>query len=81
MKRIAPLLLIALAGAQDKPEPKISLEQQARWLQARAEFAEARIAYTEAQGRYETIVKELQAVCPIELKAGRPECSTTKETK
>jgi hypothetical protein len=73
--------IIALCHPQEKPAPeppKITIEQQANYLQARAEFAEARIAYDQAERKYQEIVKQLQAVCPLELKNGRPEC--TKET-
>lgn len=80
------LALVSITMAQEKPSvtskdsPKVTLEQQAKWLQARAELAEARIAYAEALGKYSNSVKEIQAVCStVVLKEGRPECEKEKQ--
>lgn len=77
MKRILPVALILIAAAcllKSQP-PKISLEQQAAWLQARAELAEAKNAVTLAEQKYAQITSQLQAVCILTLKDGRPECA------
>jgi hypothetical protein len=72
-------LMIAMSAmlwpADPKPEPKITIEQQAEWLQARAELAEAQLQLKAAEARMNAVVKEIQAVCPAVInKAGRPEC-------
>ena len=55
--------------------PQISIEQQAEWLQARAELAEAQLALKTAEARINAAVKDIQTVCPAVMnKAGRPEC-------
>jgi hypothetical protein len=65
-----------LCRAEDKPKPpQITIEQQAEWLQARAELAEAQLALKTAEARMNAVVKEIQTVCPAVInKAGRPEC-------
>jgi hypothetical protein len=61
--------------ADPTPAPKITIEQQAQWLQSRAELAEARLALKNAEDRFSQIVKEIMSVCPaIVSPAGRPEC-------
>ena len=88
-KRLHPSVLILgimltvcalLWPADPKPSPTITLEQQAEWLQARAELAEARLALKNAEARMNQIVKEIQGVCPATLNsAGRPECPKPAE--
>ena len=75
MKRYAALLIIlgvltAACSLLKSAEPKISIEQQAQWLQARAELAEAKVAVTAAEGKLNTIVQQMQATCPLMLKDG-----------
>ena len=67
-------------AAGDTPKPaKVTIEQQAQWLQARAELAESRLAVKNAEDRFNQIVKEIMAVCPAILSpAGRPECPAPK---
>ena len=77
MKTLILLTLATSALAQTvtpKP-PQITLEQQAEWLQARAELAEAQLALKTAEARINAAVKDIQTVCPAVMnKAGRPEC-------
>jgi hypothetical protein len=70
------LLIGLLCQAEDKPKPpQITIEQQAEWLQARAELAEAQLQLKTAEARMNAVVKEIQAVCPAVIgKTGRPEC-------
>ena len=71
------LATAALAQTTPKPPqpPQITLEQQAEWLQARAELAEAQLALKTAEARINAAVKDIQTVCPAVMnKAGRPEC-------
>ena len=79
------LLVGFFCHAEDKPKPsQITIEQQAEWLQARAELAEAQLALKTAEARMQAVVKEIQAVCPAVInKAGRPECppEPAKSTK
>jgi hypothetical protein len=78
MKTAAILVFFAsFALGQDpaKTAPAITLEQQAEWLQARAELAEAQLAVKTAEARINAAVKDIQTVCPAVMnKAGRPEC-------
>lgn len=76
MKKLILFAAAIIALAQTtKPEPKVTIEQQAQWLQARAELAESRLAVKNAEDRFNQIVKEIMAVCPAILSpAGRPEC-------
>jgi hypothetical protein len=74
--RLPALLLCLTALAADLPAPKITLEQQAEWLQARAELLEAQLAVKTAEGKLLVVVTKLQAVCPLVLNPqGRPECA------
>ena len=69
----------SLAGEKPKP-PQVTIEQQAAWLQARAELAEARLALKTAEDRFNQIVREIQTVCPAILnQSGRPECPPKSE--
>ena len=82
MKTAAIFVFFAsFAFGQDsaKPAPAITIEQQAEWLQARAELAEAQLAVKTAEARLNAAVKDIQAVCPAVgvNKAGRPECPPT----
>lgn len=76
---VGPLIL-ALIGAlhSSANEPKITVEQQATWLQARAELAEAKLAVTAAEAKLAGIVASMQNTCPLILKDGRPECAPIK---
>ena len=88
-KRLRPSIVILgimltvcalLWPADPKPAPTITIEQQAEWLQARAELAEARLTLKNAEARMNQIVKEIQGVCPAVLNsAGRPECPKPPE--
>ena len=71
----AILALVLDACALLRSEPKISLEQQAQWLQARAELAEAKLAVSAAEAKLAGIVVNMQATCPLILNNGRPECA------
>ena len=62
-------------------EPKITIEQQATWLQARAELAEAKLAVTAAEAKLAGIVASMQNTCPLILKDGRPECAPKAESE
>ena len=77
------LAISGLALAEDKPKPpKVTIEQQAQWLQARGDLAEARLAVKNAEDRFNQIVKEIMAVCPAILnQSGRPECPAPKPTE
>jgi hypothetical protein len=80
--RFASLLLSLTALAADLPAPKITLEQQAEWLQARAELLEAQLAVKNAESRLLLVVTKLQAVCPLVLNPqGRPDCAPPPEKK
>ena len=85
MKFLFLTVFILSAFAQStepKPEPKITIEQQADWLQARGELADAKLAMATAEAKYNAITSSLQAVCPLLLNPkGRPECAPPKATK
>jgi len=68
--------------ADPKPAPVITLEQQAEWLQATKELAEAQLAVNAAQGKVNAIQASLAATCQqatLLLKNGRPECAPKPE--
>jgi len=67
-------MLASALFAQQAAEPSITLEQQAEWLQARAELAEAKLVMLQAEVKINAIVSKMQAVCPLVLKDGRPVC-------
>jgi hypothetical protein len=81
------LALIFYAGllaqtTEPKPEPKITLDQQAEYLQARMEYAEARIAVATAEAKLQAIVRNMQTTCPLILNPqGRPECAKPEPKK
>ncbi len=80
--RLVLLFLCLAAIAADLPAPKITLEQQAEWLQARADLLEAQLAVKTAEQKLVAVVTKLQAVCPLALnKDGRPECIPPPEKK
>jgi hypothetical protein len=86
MRRWSPLILVLAllafgACALLRSQPKISLEQQAQWLQTRAELAEAKLSVTAAEAKLAQIVANMQATCPLVLKDGRPECAPKPEAK
>lgn len=84
LKRIAAILTACILTASCfllAADPKITLEQQAAWLQARAELAEARLAVAAAEAKINAIVANMQAVCPLALNNGRPECAPQPEAK
>lgn len=72
---VIALALVAACSLLRSEQPKITLQQQAEWLQARAELAEAKNAVTQLEAKLNGIVQAMQATCPLVLKDGRPECA------
>ena len=56
-KQLLGFVLLSFLNAGD--EPKISLEQQADYLQAKAEFVEAQLNYINTKDKLEDVVKKL----------------------
>lgn len=75
MRLLAFLFCAILFAQPTEPKPaRITLEQQAEYLQARAELAEARLAVKDAEAKISLIVSRMQGTCALQLDAGRPQC-------
>ena len=63
------------AAKTSPPAPTITLAEQADWLQARAELAEAQLAAQRASDRLAKLSRDFNQRCPLEAdKNGRPQC-------
>ena len=84
MKSILILIISAMCFGQEaaktsQPAPTITLAEQADWLQARAELAEAQLAVQRATEKLTKLSRDLNQRCQIEAdKNGRPQCKTTE---
>ena len=81
MKLSALFLLSVGVFAQEAPKPPtppaptVTLAEQADWLQARAELAEAQLAVQRLTEKLTKMSRDLNQRCPlIADKDGRPQC-------
>ncbi len=85
MKRFLLFLIPTLLLAEDKPapDPQITDRQIIAYQTARADFAVAQLELSAKQKALETIVKELQATCPLttDPQTNQPKCAPKPEPR